>query len=57
MGIYEAGAKDSRIELYTFGEVEPLIVLLDSYNLVLLARNPNRYEGSGLKPLWSQQIV
>ena len=57
MGIDKASAKNARIELYTLGKIESIVVLLNGNNLVALTRNPNRYEGSGLKPLWSQDIV
>ena len=57
MGIYEAGAKNSRIELHTRSSIERTIILLDGYDFVTFARNSNRYEGAWLKPVWCQKIV
>ena len=58
MGIDKASAEYSRVELYARHGIETLVVLLYSNNLVAtIGKLPNRYEGSRLKPLWSQQIV
>ena len=57
MGIDEAGTEDSRMELNARHGVQPFAILLDSDDFVASTRHSNCYERSGLKPLWSQQIV
>ena len=58
VGIDKASTQHPGVELHARHRVERVAILRHRHNLVrTILRNTNRYEGSGLKPLWCQQIV